>query len=243
MTFKTLLFLLLVSLSLSSYSQFNDSTHHFIAFNASGNVNKTNTTDAYILNNALKFSIRSKKMVLNFNNSWLYGKQNRQLSNNDYIASLDFNLYQKDASFYYWGLGNYTTSYSLKIINQLQSGLGLAYNIINTERAQLNISDGILYETSKLLVNERKDYYQTFRNSLRIYFKYSLKNVIVLDGIGFLQNSLNYKDDYIINTSSGLSLILNKYLSLNTSLKYNKITKTRSENLILTYGFKAEKYF
>ncbi len=243
MIIKTLTSLLLVLLYLSGYPQFKDSTHHFIAFNASGNINKTNTTDAYILNNSLKFSVRNKKAVLNFNNNWLYGKQNRQLSNNDYTASLDFNLYQKEPSPYYWGLANFTTSYSLKIVNQLQAGLGLAYNVVNSERIQLNISNGILFETSKLLVNDHNEYYQTFRNSLRVFFKYSIKKIIVLDGTGFLQNSLNYKDDYIISTSSGFSVILNKYLSLNTSLKYNKLTKTRSENLILTYGFKAERYF
>jgi hypothetical protein len=68
--------------------------------------------------------MKKKKTVFNFNNSWLYGRQDSILTNNDYSATLDFNLYQKNLNFYYWGLGNYNTSYSLKLLNQFQAGLG-----------------------------------------------------------------------------------------------------------------------
>lgn len=226
------------------WAQFNDSTHYYFTFNGSGNVNKTQSSKAYILNNGFKFSIRNKQTVFNFNNGWLYGRQNDKLTNNDYSAGFDFNLSQKKTGLYYWGLGSYTTSYSLKILNQLQSGIGTAYTFVATDRHELNISNGIIYETSTVrLSDSTKEAYQTFRNSLRLSFKYSIGKSIVLDGLGFLQNSLSDKDDYIIKANSSLAFKINKWLSLNTVLRYNQIEKTDRKNLLLSYGFKAETYF
>ncbi|RYE36719.1 MAG: DUF481 domain-containing protein [Sphingobacteriales bacterium] len=227
-----------------TFGQFNDSTHYYFTFNGSGNINKTQSSDAYVLNNGFKFSVRDKKVVLNFNSGWLYGKQNAKLTNNDYSSSLDFNLSQDETGLYYWGLGNYTTSYSLKIINQLQSGMGAAYTFVANDKHELNISNGIIYETSTIrLTDSTTESYQTFRNSLRLHFKYSIGKALVIDGLGFLQNSLNYKNDYIIKANSSLSFKINKWLSLNTVLRYNQIEKTQRQNLLLSYGFKAETYF
>ena len=226
------------------FAQFNDSTHYYLTFNGSGNINKTQSSDSYILNNGFRFSVKDKKVVLNFNNSWLYGKQNDRLSNNDYSSGLDFNLSQEKTGLYYWGLGNYVTSYSLKVINQLQSGIGAAYTFFSNDKYELNISNGILYETSTIrLTDSTKESYQTFRNSLRLHFKYALGKSVMIDGLGFLQNSLNYRNDYIIRANSSLSFRINKWLSLNTVLKYNQIEKTQRQNLLLSYGFKAETYF
>lgn len=234
----------IVVLSNTVRAQFNDSTHYYLTFNGLGNFNKTQSSKAYVLNNGFKFSIRKKQTVLNFNNGWLYGRQNDKLTNNDYSAGLDFNLSQEKTGLYYWGLGSYTTSYSLKIINQLQSGIGAAYTFVATERHELNISNGIIYETSTVrLSDSTKNAYQTFRNSLRLSFKYSIGKSIVLDGLGFLQNSLNDKQDYIIKANSSLSFKINKWLSLNTVLRYNQIEKTDRQNLLLSYGFKAETFF
>ncbi|WP_207532145.1 DUF481 domain-containing protein [Desertivirga arenae] len=231
-------------LFVQAFAQFTDSTHYYLGFTGTGNINKTNTADSYLLNNGLKFGVRDRKVSLNFNNSWLFGKQDQKLTNNDYTTSLDFNLNQKKTGFYYWGLGNYTTSYSLKIINQMQTGLGFAYTFFDDGKNQLNLSNGILYEASKIRLSDTtSESYQTYRNSLRLYFKFSLGNAVVIDGIGFLQNSLNYKEDYIIRTSSSLSFKINRWLSLNTNIKYNDIAKTDRQNLLLSYGFKADLYF
>ncbi|WP_207423723.1 DUF481 domain-containing protein [Desertivirga brevis] len=231
-------------LFVQAFAQFTDSTHYYLGFTGTGNINKTNSADSYILNNSFKFGVRERKVSLNFSNSWLYGKQDQKLSNNDFSTSLDFNLNQKKTGFYYWGLGNYTTSYSLKIINQMQTGLGLAYTFFDDGNNQLNLSNGILYEASKIrLTDTTSENYQTYRNSLRLFFKFSFGNAIVVDGLGFIQHSLNYSEDYVIRGSSSLSFKINKWLSLNTSLKYNQIAKTDRQNLLLSYGFKAEQFF
>ena len=242
---KILLVLLAAFASHRVYSQASDTTLHTISINAAGNANKTNGGDSYILNNGLKLSIQRKESIaLNFNNVWLYGRNDSRLTNNDYAATFDVNLYRHIRGFYYWGLANYTTSYSLKIVNQLQTGAGIAYNIIKTPDSQLNISDGILFETSSIRpsVHVTEDY-QTFRNSLRLTFKYTFAKKITADGTGFLQNSLNYKNDYIIRANAGIGFKINDWLMLNTALRYNKLERTKRENLLLSYGIRAEKSF
>ncbi|WP_423146395.1 DUF481 domain-containing protein [Rubrolithibacter danxiaensis] len=225
-------------------AQFSDSTHYYLNASSSGNLNNTNTGHSYLLNNGLRFSIKKKKISLNASESWLYGKQDSNLTNNDFSSYLDFDFYPRSPKFYYWGLANYTTSYSLKINNQFQTGLGIAYNFIDRENLRLNLSDGILYESSDLYINgEERDIYHTFRNSLRLVFKWSIKEVLVFEGTGFLQNSLQYKNDYIIRANSSVSFKLNKWLSVGTTATYNRFERTTRENLLLSYGLILEKYF
>ena len=119
-------FLLTISLIFyfGAFAQYSDSVHYYLGYSASGNVNQTSDGRSYLLNNTLKAGIRKKKVSFNLNNSWVYGAQNSQLTNNDFQSALDVNFYTAIKHFYYWGLGNYTTSYSLKINNQLQVGAG-----------------------------------------------------------------------------------------------------------------------
>lgn len=225
-------------------AQFTDSTNYYAAFTSSGSINKTNDGDAYLLNNAVKFSIRKKRISLNTANSWIYGKQDKDLTNNDFSSSLDFNVYHKGRRLFYWGLANYNTSYSLKINNQLLAGAGVAYNLVDKKNTLLNISDGILYDKSDLYLNDTtRDVYHTFRNSFRLLLHVSIKGKIIFDGSGFLQNSLLDRPDYIIRTSSSLSVKLNKWLSFVTSFNYNTVRRTKRENMLLSYGLTLEKYF
>jgi len=225
------------------FSQFSDSTHYYFNYASTGSANKTQDGNAYLLNNGLKFSVQKKSITANLGSSWIYGKQNSNLTNNDFSTTLDFNLYQT-SRFYYWGLANYNTSYSLKINNQLLTGLGLAYSIIDKPKQKLNISDGILFDRSDLLLEgDVQEIYSTFRNSFRLWLKFTIWNLVTLESTSFIQNSLEYKDDYIIRSGNGISVKLNNWLSLNTSYNYNKISRTKRENMLLSYGLKLEKYF
>ena len=123
-------------------------------------------------------------------------------------------------------------------------GVGAAYSFIDKPNAFFNLSNCILYELSDLKKNDTtRDIYSTFRNSFRVRFRIAHNDLVVFDGVSFIQNSLQYKNDYIINATTNLSLKLRKWLSLTTSLTYNKIKRTNRENLLLTYGLSAEKYF
>lgn len=236
------LFCALISSSL--YAQFNDSTHYYFNFASAGSINKTQDGKSHLLNNGLRFSVKKKSFVSNFGSSWIYGKQNSKLTNNDFSTTLDFNLYSTLPNFYYWGLANYNTSYSLNINNQLLTGLGIAYNILDKENQKLNISNGILYDNSDITLNsDEREIYSSVRNSFRLSFKFTIKQLIILESTSFLQSSLNYKNDYILRSANSVSFKLNQWLSLTSALNFNKITRTERENLLMSYGLKLEKYF
>lgn len=224
-------------------AQFNDSTTHSAQFTASGNINRTNIGTSYLLTNEARFSIKNKKRTINFFAGWVYGELGNNLTNNDFVFTHDFNLYNKKGNFYYWGLVNYTTNYSLKINNQLQAGLGAAYNFVNTNNAWLNLSDGIIFETSNITVNDSVSNYQTFRNSLRLAYRFVIKEIFIFSGSNFYQPSFTNGNDYIIRSNNSAGIKLNKWLSFVTSLTYNQFWRTGRENLLFTYGLTAEKYF
>lgn len=240
--------LLLVALAwmwwISASAQFNDSTHYHIKYSTTGIINKTNDARSFVLNNVLGFQVNKERFSLNSTNAWIYGRQGSNLTNNDFTSALNFDYLKNKQKLYYWGLLTFTSSYSLKINYQFQAGAGLGYNFINTPRAELVISDGLMYETSKLKLPQGGDFdHQTVRNSLRIKYKWLVTDVIVLDGLHFWQPSLERIDDYIFRSTSALSVKLRKWLSLTTALTYNKISLTNRENLLVNFGITAERYF
>jgi hypothetical protein len=237
---RTTLTLLLLVICQACYAQYNDTTHYHVTLSSTGSINKTDDNTAYLLNNALNFGIQKKAVYLSASNSWVYGQQNKTLTNNDFSSVLFFNLYKTFPHFYYWGLANYNTSYSLKISNQLLAGAGVAYNLLDKDNARLNLSDGVLYDKSDLLTNLN---YHTYRNSFRLQFHFAVKDVVTIDGSNFLQSSFNDGNDYIIRSTTTIGLKLRKWISLTTALNYNKMNITNSDNLIFTYGLTLDKFF
>src|SRR3569833_739472 len=122
-----------------------DSTYS-IHIASTGSINNTESSASYLLNNAVNFSMKNRHSLLDFNNSWIYGAQQTGLTNNDVSSLLDFNIYPTSNRFYYWGLASYLSSFSLKINNQYQAGLGIACNIFDKKSISLNVSDGIVYD-------------------------------------------------------------------------------------------------
>lgn len=241
---KCFLAIHLLLFTIPAFCQFSDTTAHLLQYTSTGSINQTNDSKAYLLNNALKYGLRKKSVSLNFSNNWIYGKQNRQLTNNDFSSNLDFNLYKSFPNFFYWGLVNYNTSRSLKINNQLLAGAGIAYNLVDNERAYLNISDGLLFDASDIISPEGfRDKYETLRNSLRLSFRFIILKDLSLTNTSFLQNALSNKDDYIIKTDANLNYQINKWLSFNTGYKYNQISRTQRKNSFLNYGLRFERYF
>lgn len=227
-----------------SFSQYSDSIQYHIKYTTGGSLNRTNDGDAYLLNNGLGFNTRKKSVEFNSTTAWIYGQQNKVATNNDFSSYLDFNLYKTLPHFYYWGLAGYETSLSLKINKRFQAGLGAAYSLLDKPNTQLNFSNGIIYETSDLYMDDTvRDVYQTMRNSFRLRYHFVIKDLITLDGTHFLQNSLSSGDDYIIKSVSTLGIRLKKWLSLTSSLNFNKVNRTRRETLFMNYGLMFEQYF
>lgn len=240
---RLLTIILILFCSFTASAQYNDSIAYHIKYASTGNLNITNDGSSYLLNNGLGFNARRKDLQMNFSSSWIYGESNRTLTNNDLNATLDFNIYRKNKRFYYWGLGNYTSSYSLKINSQAQAGAGAAYIVAENKAAFISVSDGILFEHDDLMIDTVHDTYQTFRNSFRLSFRFTVKKIIVVDGIDYFQSSLSDMNDYIIKSTTNLSFKLNKWLALTASLNYNKLSRTNRENLLFNYGLTVEKYF
>lgn len=225
-------------------AQFTDSTTHYIRLSATGNVNRSNSAAAYLLANEARFSIRNRRTTLNTATAWLYGEQGGNLTNNDFSATADFNLYRDSSNLYYWALGNYISSYSLKIRNQTQGGLGAAYNFVNTATAWLNLSEGLLYEASHLNTgNAALNQYHTFRNSVRLSYRFTVNKTVTVNGANFFQPALGNGSDYSLRVNNGLGIKLTRWMSFTASVSYNQFRRTGTENLLFTYGLVAEKFF
>jgi len=224
--------------------QFTDSTHYLMSLSATGTFNRATEGKSYVLNNALGFEVSKKNVSLNSSNSWVYGETNGQLSINDFSSSLNFDVNRALRTWYYWGLASYTTSYSLKINNQFQLGGGMGVNAIRKPNAELVISDGILFESSNLYQTaEAAGTYITARNSLRVKYRWVIANIVVIDGMHFWQPSLTSLSNYIVRSANNLSITLNKWLSLTTSVVYNRYNQTNRENLLINFGLTFQKYF
>lgn len=240
---RYLIFLFAVLFAQPSFAQYSDSVHHRIMLASTGNLNRTVDGQSYLLNNSLLFGIRKKQIEFNYNSSWVYGAQPEKLTNNDFNTTLDFNLYQTPR-FYYWGLGTYTSSYSLNIDNRVQGGLGVAYEFFDSENIRLNISEGALFEYGEVQVPDSSmRYYHIIRNSLRLKFRYQYQEWFKTEATGFWQPSFEDFDDYLLNGSLTASWRVYKWFNITAGVKYDKVTLTNRENLLLTYGVVLENFF
>lgn len=226
-------------------THYADTIRYHYSYSGTGNINNTNTIHSYILSNAASFSAVKKRGALDLSSSWIYGNQQGNITNNDFTSTADFNLYKTIRHFYYWGLLNYNTSLSLHIDHLIQGGFGPGYNVVDKKHASLIVSDGILYEKGDLqdiLYGTpqgdvtRRDRYQVFRNSFRIKYHFVIRDRITLDGTELIQHSLATIHNYILNLSASGSVKLSKWLSVTTAFSFNKFTRTRSENTLLTFG-------
>lgn len=238
------LLLFLSLLDQHTSAQFNDSVHHNIGFSTLGSINQTTDGNAYLLNNAARFSINKKNRYFNSSASWIYGKQNAVLTNNDALLSADVDVYGFWPKWYYWGLVTGEKNYSLKINNRLQAGAGLGYTPLKGKDASLSITDGPLYEYSDLVAGDgSRDVYNTVRNSLRLKYHFLLAKVITVDGVHFWQQSLVSGPDYILRSSSAVSVKLKKWLSLSSALNYNEVNRTGAKNLFVSFGLSIDYFY
>jgi hypothetical protein len=235
---------LLLTTSSVARAQFNDTVNYYLHYAATGIINRTADANSYVFNNNMSFSIQKKSISLNTTNNWIYGLQERKLVNNDFASALYVDVYKTFPRFNYWGLATFDKSYSLKVNKRLQTGLGVAYDLVHAPKSTLNISDGILYESSDLQLNDSTDnVYNTFRNSFRLQYAFTIKEIFLIDGTHFVQHSLSYKQDYIIKSVSSFSVKLREWLRFTTSVNYNKIKRVNRENLLMTFGVTIDKYF
>lgn len=228
-----------------------DSTHHtdtlhfHYTYAGTGTLNNNNSLHSFVLSNALKLSLAKKSAELNWNNNWIYGRQDHILTNNDITSSLDMGLFRSVRHFYYWGVATYTHSLPLLINHQGQAGAGPGYNIVDKKTTLLSVSDGPLYEINDLydsLYGQpggnvfRRDRYQTIRNSFHLLVHWVINGTYTIDASGFLQNSFADWQDNIFRLNASASIKLYKWINLTAAYAYSRFTRTRGENTLLTFG-------
>lgn len=223
---------------------FTDTVRYHWSYSGTGTVNHSNTADSYVFSNTISASRIQKRSTINWTNNWIYGRQSGNLTNNDFSSTADLSMYKTMRHFYYWGLITYNTSFSLQVNHLIQSGMGIGYNIIDKKKANLIFSDGILFEEGDLYTTfydqpggiSQRDKYNTVRNSLRLKYRFIINDMISFEGSDFLQNSLAHWNNYILKVNAAINIRVYKWLNLSTAYSYNKFTRTRSENTLLTFG-------
>jgi hypothetical protein len=228
------------------FAQFSDTVHYYVNFLGTGNLNRTNTTGStYLLNNAFTFQVNKKKFSINSTASHIYGKNPTAKTNDDFLGILNLDILKGVQHFYYWALTSYEKSFSLKLDKRFQAGVGVGYTFVNTDNANLELSDGVLFETTDLSIRDQRGQtsYRTVRNSLRLKYRFVIKEIFRFDGVDFYQPSFSEGDDYILKLNANFSIKLYKWLNLTTSFNYNRQNITRTENLFMSYGLSMEKYF
>lgn len=223
----------------------NDTTRFHYVYTGTGTINNSNSLHSYILSNALKLSMVKKSAEVNFGNSWVYGKQDAALTNNDFSSTLDMGLYKTLRHFYYWGMATYNHSVPLMINHQLQTGLGPGYNIVDKKKAELTASDGVIFEVNDLYDSLygrpggnifRRDRYNTFRNSAHLMLHWVIGDHYTFDGSAFLQNSFADWRDYILRLTGTAAIKLYKWISFTTSASYSEFSRTRGRNTLVSFG-------
>jgi len=242
---NTSVFLILFFISRSVFAQYEDTMTYHIKAQLAGVANRTNTTRSFIANNGIQYSMTRVHTSFNWSGNWIYGKQNGGITNNDFSSIMDYNLYNKKKRLYGWWFAAYDKSYSLKIIDRLQAGLGLGYIFVDNSKLNINVSEGIIYENTDLDQTSDPNVMdiETFRNSLRLKYTINLNTIIVLHGSNYWQQSIEKEDDYIIKAYNTLNVKIRQWLSISVVMNYNKINITQRENFMLTYGLTFDKTF
>jgi hypothetical protein len=228
-----------------AHAQYDDTAVYYVKANLTGVYNKTNTTESFLANNSVRFAASKKRSIFNAYGSWVYGKQKTGLTNNDYNASTDFNIYNNKQVFFLWGYAAFDNSFSLKIDSRAQVGTGIGYDILKSTVLSISLSDGFIYEYNNYapsldpLFNDN----ETFRNSFRVKYTLYVNKVIKLRGSNYWQQSLTSESDYIFKFANSMEFKIKKWLSLTVATTYNKINRTRKENFLLTYGLTFDKSF
>lgn len=241
---KIFTFLLFFLVVLMCKGQFTDSSKYYIGYAGTGIINKTEKSKSFVFKNGIQGNANGKYLSMSSLFSWVYGKINEALSNNDFETLVDINYKPDSSKLVYWVLGSFDKSYSLKINKRFQFGSGLSYDIVRDSRNRINISDGLLYEYGDLiLATGIVDNHETVRNSFRLKYSFRIKEIFSITGTHFLQNSLATLSDYNIKSASALTLKIYKWVGFTTVLNYNKINRLKTENMLVTIGLTVQSYF
>ena len=192
----------------------------------SGYWNKTNTSNTSLYTLKTNNNISNKKYILYLDFNYTYGTQNKIfLTNNDLMVSTNINM-RRDKKLYYWYSAQYDNSYSLGIKFRIQTGAGLGYIIYKSDRFNINLSDGLLYEYKT---------YDNYRNSSRLKMIYKSKN-LTFESSTYYQPSIIDNKDYVLKSTNTLNVSLKKWISIQFNFTNNYLSLTDKKNNLYTVG-------
>lgn len=223
-----------------------DTARYTLRASSTGLLNRTTDAQSYVLTNTAAATVTHRRYGANVSAGYVYGESRSGLTNNDFTATATGNRYARNSRrIYLWGLGSYETSYALRVQYRVQAGAGIAWSPVDRDRAYLNFSDGPLYERSRVTTPDGLETdATTARNSFRLRFRFATPgNKVVLDGTHFLQTSLHDISDYLIRSSTTLTVAVWKGVGITAAANYNRATTTNRETLLLTLGIQVSHSF
>ena len=116
MKMKIVGLLLCCSVALQGYGQFTDSARHFIGYTGTGIVNSTETNRSHLFRNSLQAGMNRGNLSANGVFSWIYGRQNKVRTNNDYENAVDVDYRIDSSRVKVWVLGTFIHGNSKPVI-------------------------------------------------------------------------------------------------------------------------------
>src|SRR5690349_21039388 len=91
-------------------SQSPDSAKYSLHYAATGIINNTQSTSSHVFNQVLQTEFNKSKFAVTTFASWIYGRQNKKLSNNDFSSAVDLNYRFTNTRLVAWTLGTFDKS-------------------------------------------------------------------------------------------------------------------------------------
>ena len=194
-----------------------------------------------------------KKWVYKTTNSYVYQEFGKEKADED-ILSLNFLYFNPKRKFYPLVLGFISTNFRRKIDLRYLVGGGITYKIIDKEDDWLKIALSSEYEKTRfgksdfiLSEYDGKDIIETQRATIWLSGKYKLfKDKLILSHESYYQPSLEDSDNYRWQADIGIELPLWEYLNFKVNYMHTfesiVIANQKTEDNILTFGFKIKSY-
>ena len=136
----------------------------------------------------------SKLLKLSSSPSFIYGQQNKQLTERELFA--DFRttiLYEKNI--YYLAFGSFEQSNLRKINNRFIGAGGVGLKLVQKEKVYVSVTNVLLYEKTDFVMNDKFPDKNLWRNSTRFFGEYTLaKDKMSISHILFIQPSITEKN-------------------------------------------------
>lgn len=159
-----------------------------------------------------------KVFRLSFSPYFIYGEQNKILSERELFTDLRGSLFYRK-NFHYVGFTSIEKSNLRKINSRHIGAAGLAYKLVKSKKAQITISNLILYESTDYINNDRFRDRRLWRNSTKLQGEYKMNNEkLVISHLLYFQPAIS-QGNIRWNGNIIFRYMLSKQISIRTILE------------------------